>query len=63
MDGSLAPYAIPVGAWGPVRMLSLVIFLQEMEEVEEEREKNRDGLRGRNAYCRVLWMQSAPLTN
>lgn len=29
MDGSLAPYAVPVGARGPARVLSLVILLQE----------------------------------
>lgn len=39
MDGSLAPYAVPVGACGPVRVLSLVIFLQETEEEETERKK------------------------
>lgn len=57
MDGSLAPYTVPVGARGPVRVLSPVIFLQETEEEkeeEEEREKNRDGLRARNAYRMVL---------
>ncbi len=57
MDGSLAPYAVPVGARGPVRVLWLVIFLRETEEEEAEREKNRDGLRARSAYRRVLWMQ------
>lgn len=36
MDGSLALYTVPVGACGPVRVLSLVIFLQETEEEEEE---------------------------
>lgn len=56
MDGSLALYTVPVGACGPVRVLSLVIFLQETEEEEEEaeREKKRNGLRARNAYRRVL---------
>lgn len=49
----MAPYEGPVGAQGPVRVLSLVIFLKETEE-EEEREINRHGLRARNAYCRVL---------
>lgn len=41
MDGSLALYTVPVGACGPVRVLSLVIFLQETEEEEEEAEREK----------------------
>lgn len=42
MDGSLAPYAAAVGARGPVRVLSLVIFLQNSKEEEAEEKKKVD---------------------
>lgn len=42
MGGSLAQYAFPVGAWGPVRVLSLVIFLRD---TAEEWEAGRGGLK------------------
>lgn len=42
MDSSLAPCAVAAGTQGPVRVLSLVIFLQDTEEEEAGGKKEKE---------------------